>query len=1024
MQQQPSASGLARHRICSPGLRLLLDLPSHLLTDILVAAGNLSLAVIFESLVLGLPNHAHQHAKAVSSSTSDPDSPSPSYHRHLALRYVELHEFPASRTLSSRFLFLSCPHAETLGSLTVAWLMRFRPQIFTVALVTAVASGGNMILLRTLLPEDLPPFRALPDAEPDKTSSMPLYPALPTSSRPVEKACANGHLDAVRHLLLNIRLPLSLRAFDLAAENGHLAVIAFLHETFGAPNPTRALCSARAMDGAAANGHVAVVRYLHENRWEGCTSQAVDKAAEKGRFEVVKYLLESRTEGCSPSGLFALAAGGQMELVKFLLEPLHRAKSGDGSAATRSGVLQPAPSKTAFAISSPSSAGIAKMPNFTIDATGSPPPATTLLHSLQRSPNYLLFATRHAAEHGHLDLVKYLESLDPTALRSSGVGGLMQAAQRGHLAVVDHLLSRPCPRTLREGFPMVTAVAAAEGRLEVLKRIEAVLNQVLTGGPQGAIDDDGEVGSSGSWGRGFPAPARFGGGGGRTEDPGRVFGPHAVDRAAQAGHMDVLEYLDGRKPRVRGTWQAVDAAAAKGMVDVLRFLFDRDLADRSPSALDAAAGCGQLEAVKFLHERGCAATVRAMDRAAENGHLEVVMFLHRNRGEGCTVAAMDAAARNGFVDVVKFLHANRGEGCTTAAMDGAAAGLGWNHGDDDDAASEPGSSTVSSVHFAEGTGEEEAAELDEGKAPVARPKHLEILKFLHEHRDEGCTVAAMDQAAANGILEVVEFLHHSRTEGCTQLAMDRAAGNGFLSVVKFLDLHRTEGCTSQAMDLAAQGNHLAVLRYLHDRRTEGCTAMALTKAAESGHMGSVRFLVESGRCKPSPDAVAMAARTGHVDVVAYLWERIVEAPQRNPAVDTLEETSVNGDAADHASQNVSAVNSSLHPGNLFREAVDKAVSRGNTDVVAFLSSRIPPFTTPAADFCTVTEVAGAAFRSEHWDSFRLLGERPEAREGRWAMDTIMEAEIRTLPYWKKGLGDVARRVFGNLLKKPVEGGKG
>ena len=49
--------------------------------------------------------------------------------------------------------------------------------------------------------------------------------------------------------------------------------------------------------------------------------------------------------------------------------------------------------------------------------------------------------------------------------------------------------------------------------------------------------------------------------------------------------------------------------------------------------------------------------------------------------------------------------------------------------------------------------------------------HLEIIEWLHEDREEGCTTTAMNWAAGNGHLHVVEWLHENRTEGCTYRAM-------------------------------------------------------------------------------------------------------------------------------------------------------------------------------------------------------------------------------------------------------------
>src|SRR6476620_4102468 len=70
-------------------------------------------------------------------------------------------------------------------------------------------------------------------------------------------------------------------------------------------------------------------------------------------------------------------------------------------------------------------------------------------------------------------------------------------------------------------------------------------------------------------------------------------------------------------------------------------------------------------------------------------------------------------------------------------------------------------------------------------------------------------------AAENGHLDIVKFLHINRAEGCTKDAMDYAARKGHLDVVKFLHINRTEGCTEWAMNCAAKGGHLDIVKYLH-----------------------------------------------------------------------------------------------------------------------------------------------------------------------------------------------------------------
>lgn len=63
-------------------------------------------------------------------------------------------------------------------------------------------------------------------------------------------------------------------------------------------------------------------------------------------------------------------------------------------------------------------------------------------------------------------------------------------------------------------------------------------------------------------------------------------------------------------------------------------------------------------------------------------------------------------------------------------------------------------------------------------------------------------------------------MHHNRAEGCTTAAMDNAASSGHMHVLHFLASTRSEGCTVYAMVLAAWHGHLDVLKWLHMNRSE------------------------------------------------------------------------------------------------------------------------------------------------------------------------------------------------------------
>ena len=53
----------------------------------------------------------------------------------------------------------------------------------------------------------------------------------------------------------------------------------------------------------------------------------------------------------------------------------------------------------------------------------------------------------------------------------------------------------------------------------------------------------------------------------------------------------------------------------------------------------------------------------------------------------------------------------------------------------------------------------------------------------------------MNKAAENGHLDIVKFLHYNRIEGCTTDAMDHAAEYGHLDIVKFLQNNRKDDYT-------------------------------------------------------------------------------------------------------------------------------------------------------------------------------------------------------------------------------------
>ena len=125
-----------------------------------------------------------------------------------------------------------------------------------------------------------------------------------------------------------------------------------------------------------------------------------------------------------------------------------------------------------------------------------------------------------------------------------------------------------------------------------------------------------------------------------------------------------------------------------------------------------------------------------------------------------------------------------------------------------------------------------------------------------------------DVAAGNGELELLQRLPDSITG--TKSAMDSAAMKGHLDVVKWLHVYRMEGCSENAMNLAAANGYLHVVRWLHDNRIQGCTAAAMTLAAQNGHLNVVEFLHKNRTEGDVGSAIDWARFHGHTDIVEYL----------------------------------------------------------------------------------------------------------------------------------------------------------
>ncbi|KAG1695063.1 hypothetical protein DVH05_020990 [Phytophthora capsici] len=265
----------------------------------------------------------------------------------------------------------------------------------------------------------------------------------------------------------------------------------------------------------------------------------------------------------------------------------------------------------------------------------------------------------------------------------------------------------------------------------------------------------------------------------------------AMEEACRSGKLLVLQFLmdhpNGRHicENMRRVSDLICFAGRNGDLEMLEFIYGRVLDARSLDMRYAVATGGHVDVLRWYIERFPAAVQHSAERiittASMYGQLDLLKELHR-------------------LDVLSRLRT-----CSSRTNLNEKAGIWW-----------PPRCHAMDTAAAHG--------------------RLDIVKWLHVHRDEKCSTKAMDVAAANGYLEIVQWFHGNREEGCTTKAMDGAAGNGHVHVAEWLHRNRSEGCTSDAIDQAVQNGHLDAVKWLYKNRLAGGTAKALTDSISRGHV--------------------------------------------------------------------------------------------------------------------------------------------------------------------------------------------
>ncbi|KAF0699456.1 Aste57867_9998 [Aphanomyces stellatus] len=575
---------------------------------------------------------------------------------------------------------------------------------------------------------------------------------------PLDWAAAYGRRNMFTHILrVAPHLQATTKAMDYAAANGHIDMVRFLNDA-GYAGTTDA------MDVAAGHGHLQVVTFLHTHRQEGCTTQAMNNAAANGHLEMLEYLHRERLEGATLVALHRAKSNGFMACVDWL----ERTLGLDAS------IPLPPPTTSQSDETVVTSLPIERLPQVECpeanDVDGDDDDCVVIP---SRRDEFIEKA---------IAIIRCITLKRKKPLRAQEPYAQDRAMERMHMVLA--------PIYKKYGWSKLRPICQAIQELH-LKRlvlyhaikygykdaVQTILKQRLVPNAQ-PLD----------WAAAFGKIDMFLFIDGVGTETHRT--DHTLDCAARNGHLDMVKLLHTRGYSC--THVAMDQAAAKARLDIVKYLHDHRSEGCTTHAMDAAAAAGRLEVVQFLHakrEEGC--TTEAMDNAARRGHLHVLKFLHDHRSEGTTAQAMELAATKGHSNVVRWLHEVQGERIPPGSWsDSTEIGKYYvNHkrctcnADVMDKAAAEGN-----IHFVRALHRRRKKCTVAAIDMAATNGHLAVVKFLHEKKKE-CTTAAMDGAIANGHLEVVKFLHAMRTEGFSKTALYDAIENGHTDVVQWIAMN-------------------------------------------------------------------------------------------------------------------------------------------------------------------------------------------------------------------------------------------
>ncbi|KAL7751461.1 LON peptidase N-terminal domain and RING finger protein 2 [Sorochytrium milnesiophthora] len=517
-------------------------------------------------------------------------------------------------------------------------------------------------------------------------------------------AAQHGRFDLVQALdLINPKV-LQERSdvIKLAAENGHLQVVQYAHDRFLPILPPRVL------EVAMRCGHECVARWLYERRAQAVGWCMALGLARRGHIDLLQQLQSNRhIESVEPH---------------YTDEMERRNRAGAEAVATKDvRVLQ-----------------VLKQ----LD------PQFSTLNAVARNASRVFLPI--------LQHVIRIESPTPNPRV------FCAAASAGRADIVDWMLVE-CPQwTSAESIKY----AAGAGHQELAQRLSDHFAVLLTECVLQTHHLQALVGS------GHLQKLKW------IEKRCRFFcGGRLLQSGISSRNLAVAQLLHRHCQDVDFTAEMLTEACRTGNLRMVQWVYQHLPATMRPAdAIDTAAKCGFEQIVAWAHHNtDLPCSTSAMDNAACIGRLDIVRFLHEHRTEGCTQMAMTNAVCGGHLDVADYLRINCNEGRCQLTVEQTV----WQ--------STRASTRWILEHYPERLTEE-------ALNTIARVASSSLIEHIHTLPYAPFSPATMDKAAASGDLDLVRWFHQNRTEGCTRKAMAEAARCGSLSIVKFLHEHGYPMC--------------------------------------------------------------------------------------------------------------------------------------------------------------------------------------------------------------------------------------